>query len=94
VPQTLDASADGVSQASEFKTLSGAGISLTPTNRTNLNLGNGNTITGQAVATCSGGSTTTVGSVSMGQDIGRYGIFFIKKASTSNFCQKTIGYDF
>jgi Ca2+-binding RTX toxin-like protein len=60
-----DTNQDGISQASELKTLAQQGITainLTPDN-SNINLGNGNTVTGQAAVTRTNGSTTTVGGV-------------------------------
>ena len=63
-----DTNQDGISQASELKTLAQQGITainLTPDN-SNINLGNGNTVTGQAAVTRTNGSTTTVGGVGIG----------------------------
>jgi hypothetical protein len=65
-----DANQDGISQASELQTLAQQGItaiSLTPDD-SNINLGNGNTVTGQAAVTRSNGTTTTVGGVSVGSE--------------------------
>jgi hypothetical protein len=65
-----DTNQDGISQASELKTLTQQGISsisLTP-NNSNINLGNGNTVTGQAAVTRANGTTTTVAGVGIGAE--------------------------
>jgi trimeric autotransporter adhesin len=62
-----DANQDGVSQASEMRSLAEMGvvsIALTPTNTTR-DLGNGNTLTGTATVTRSNGSTTQAGGVDL-----------------------------
>jgi hypothetical protein len=62
-----DLNQDGVSQASELRSLAQAGIvsiGLTPTGGT-TNLGNGNTLTGSAIVTRSNGSTTHIDSVAV-----------------------------
>ena len=62
-----DINQDGISQTVELQSLADAGIasiSLIPT-VANINLGNGNTVTGTATVTRSNGSTTLVETVSM-----------------------------
>ncbi|MCU0964451.1 MAG: calcium-binding protein, partial [Burkholderiaceae bacterium] len=62
-----DLNQDGISQAGELSTLAAKGIAsigLTPSTTT-VNLGNGNTITGQATVTRSNGSTTQIDSVDL-----------------------------
>lgn len=65
-----DLNQDGISQSTELFTLAQkniASISLTPTAST-VNLGNGNTVTGQALVTRTNGSTTQIDSVAVGAD--------------------------
>jgi len=65
-----DLNQDGVSQSGELFTLAQKGIAsigLTPTTGT-TNLGNGNTVTGQATVTRTNGTTTQVDSVSVTTD--------------------------
>ena len=65
-----DLNQDGISQSTELFTLAQkniASISLTPTTST-VNLGNGNTVTGQALVTRTNGSTTQIDSVAVGAD--------------------------
>ena len=65
-----DLNQDGVSQATELFTLAQqniASISLNASS-TNINLGNGNSVSGTAVVTRSNGSTTQAGTVSVAAD--------------------------
>ncbi|MEI7464365.1 MAG: calcium-binding protein, partial [Burkholderiales bacterium] len=65
-----DLNQDGISQSTELFTLAQkniTSISLTPTTST-VNLGNGNTVTGQALVTRTNGSTTQIDSVVVGSD--------------------------
>ena len=65
-----DLNQDGISQSTELFTLAQkniASIGLVPTTST-VNLGNGNTVTGQAVVTRTNGSTTQIDSVAVGAD--------------------------
>lgn len=65
-----DLNQDGISQSTELFTLAQkniASIGLTPTTGT-VNLGNGNTVTGQAVVTRTDNSTTQIDSVAVGAD--------------------------
>ena len=62
-----DLNQDGISQSGELLSLADMGIksmALTPST-TSTNLGNGNTVTGQAVVTRSNGSTTQIDSVDL-----------------------------
>ena len=63
-----DSNQDGISQSTELKTLASQGITgigLVP-NGTNQDLGNGNTITGQATVSRSSGASTQVSGVNLG----------------------------
>ncbi len=65
-----DLNQDGVSQSNELSTLAQQGIasiSLSASS-TNINLGNGNTLTGSATVTRSSGGTTQAGTVAIGAD--------------------------
>jgi hypothetical protein len=65
-----DANQDGVSQAGELFTLAAKGIASISLNATttNINLGNGNTVSGTATVTRSNGSTTEVDAVGVASD--------------------------
>jgi hypothetical protein len=62
-----DQNQDGISQSTELFTLADKGITSISLNAstTSTNLGNGNTVTGQATVTRSNGSTTVVDSVDL-----------------------------
>jgi hypothetical protein len=65
-----DANQDGVSQAGELFTLAAKGIASISLNATttNINLGNGNTVSGTATVTRGNGSTTEVDAVGVASD--------------------------